>query len=235
MRDWWLDERSHAGPEHLDAAYVSGYERKAGYDPADDIATLRRFGLGPGSTVVDLGAGTGVFALAAARVCARVVAVDVSPAMLAVLRQRVEESGAENVTVVESGVLEYQHEGEPPDVVFSRNALHHLPDFWKAIALTKIGALLPPGGVLGLHDLVYDFEPVESSERIDAWLRGAVGDPQLGYTAHELAQHVRDEYSTFTWLFDALLDHAGFDVVERSTRAGAYASYTCARRAMPAL
>ena len=41
------------------------------------------------SDVVDLGAGTGVFAIAAAPFCAPVVAVDVSPAMTAALRRRV--------------------------------------------------------------------------------------------------------------------------------------------------
>jgi hypothetical protein len=31
---WWLDELAHAGDEHLDPAYVAGYETKAGYDQA---------------------------------------------------------------------------------------------------------------------------------------------------------------------------------------------------------
>jgi hypothetical protein len=31
-----IDELAHAGPEHLDAAFVAGYDRKQGYpDPAD--------------------------------------------------------------------------------------------------------------------------------------------------------------------------------------------------------
>jgi hypothetical protein len=36
---WWLDEAAWAGAEHLDDAYVAGYEAKAGYDPR---VTLRR-------------------------------------------------------------------------------------------------------------------------------------------------------------------------------------------------
>jgi hypothetical protein len=36
-----LDELAHAGPEHLDPAFVAGYERKQGYpDPAEDLAVL---------------------------------------------------------------------------------------------------------------------------------------------------------------------------------------------------
>ena len=61
MATWWLDELAHAGHEHLDAQYVAGYEAKAGYDPADDLETLRRHGFGATSTIVDLGAGTGRF------------------------------------------------------------------------------------------------------------------------------------------------------------------------------
>jgi hypothetical protein len=36
---WMLDELAHAGPEHLDPAFVAGYERKQGFpDPAEDLA-----------------------------------------------------------------------------------------------------------------------------------------------------------------------------------------------------
>src|SRR6266576_1592336 len=61
-----FDELQHAGPEHLDSDYVAGYDRKAKVDPGEDLALLRTRGLGPTSTVVDIGAGTGTFALAAA-------------------------------------------------------------------------------------------------------------------------------------------------------------------------
>ena len=36
-----IDELAHAGPEHLDAAFVAGYDRKQGYpDPAADLASF---------------------------------------------------------------------------------------------------------------------------------------------------------------------------------------------------
>ncbi|HET8619188.1 MAG TPA: class I SAM-dependent methyltransferase [Acidimicrobiales bacterium] len=227
---WWLDERAHAGDEHLDTAYVAGYDRKAGFDPTEDVEVLRRHGLGPASVVVDLGAGTGTFTAAVAPRCGRVVAVDVSPPMAAALRARARDLGLANVTVVEAGFLTYEHEGPPADAVYTRNALHQVPDFWKAVALDRIAGLLRPGGVLRLRDLVYDFGPAEAEPRIEAWLAGAVDDPAVGWTAAELAHHVRTEFSTYAWLLEPMLDRCGFDVVERSFRRGTYGAYTCRRR-----
>jgi ubiquinone/menaquinone biosynthesis C-methylase UbiE len=226
---WWPDETAWAGAEHLDAAYVAGYEAKSGYDPSADLEALRQLGLGPASVVVDLAAGTGVFATAVASRCRRVIAVDVSPAMTAVLRAKRAALGLENLSVVDAGFLSYVHDGEPADFVFCRNALHQVPDFWKGIALGRIHDLLRPGGVLRVLDLVFDFDPAEAGVRIASWLAGAVEDPARGFTAAELETHVRTEYSTYTWLFDALLERTGFSIVERSTRRSAYATYTCRR------
>ena len=93
MAQCWLDEQAYAGAEHLDAAYVAGYERKAGFDPADDVEVLRRHGLGDGSVVVDLDADTGVFAAEVAPLCRRVIAVDVSSEMVSAPRSRVVRPG----------------------------------------------------------------------------------------------------------------------------------------------
>jgi predicted RNA methylase len=63
---WFLDELTHVGSEHVDANYVTGYDYKAGTGPTDDIALLRELGLNETHTLVDMGAGTGTFALASA-------------------------------------------------------------------------------------------------------------------------------------------------------------------------
>jgi len=55
-------------------------------------------------------------------------------------------------------------------------------------------------------------------------------DHAQGYTAAHLAEHVRTEYSTFTWLLEPMLAAAGFEVVDRDVRGGIYATYTCLRR-----
>jgi SAM-dependent methyltransferase len=103
-KPWMLDELAHAGPEHLDPAFVAGYERKQGYpDPAEDLAVLAAHGLDETATVVDLGAGTGRFALAAARRFGQVTAVDISPAMLELLRDRAAAAGVANLEYVQAG------------------------------------------------------------------------------------------------------------------------------------
>ena len=104
MTDDLLKEIALAGPEHLDATYVSGYDRKARLDPTEDLDALQARGLGPESTLIDFGAGTGTFAIAAALVCKRVVAVDVSPAMMAAICAKVAAHGAQNVEPVQAGL-----------------------------------------------------------------------------------------------------------------------------------
>ena len=225
---WMIDELAHAGPEHLDAAFVAGFDRKQGYpDPAADLAVVREHGVGRAATGVDLGAGPGRLALAAAPHVARVVAVDVSPAMLALLRERAAKAGLANVECVEAGFLSYTHAGPPADAVYTRNALHQLPDFWKALALDRIAKLLRPGGVLRLRDLVFDFQPAEAEAVLDDWLDGAATDPAAGYTREDFAEHLRTEFSTFRWLLEPMLAAAGFRIVAASFEGSIYGAYTC--------
>src|SRR5438270_9981383 len=109
MHTWFFDERAHAGAEHLDPDYVATYDRKAGSNAVEELAHLLELGLNDTSTLLDLGAGTGTIALAAAPACRRVVAIDVSPAMLARLQARVAELGLTNLECVQGGFLTYEH------------------------------------------------------------------------------------------------------------------------------
>lgn len=225
------DELALAGREHLDPAYVEGYDAKAAFDPSGDLAELHELGLDGAATLVDLGAGTGTLALAAAALCRRVVAVDVSPAMVATLRNRA--AALENVEVVEAGFLTYRHIGAQAHFVYTRNALHHLPDAWKAVALSCVAEILRPGGVLLLRDLVYACEPDELEEVASAWVAAGAARPEDGWTRAEREEHVRDEFSTFSWLLEEMLDRAGFVVERAEFRSGIYADYVCRLTARP--
>jgi SAM-dependent methyltransferase len=229
-RSWMLDEFRHAGDEHLDPAFVAGFDRKQGHFDVDgDLEVLRQHGtLGEHATVVDLGAGTGRFALAAAGHCGRVVAVDVSPAMTEYMRRAA--AGLSGIEVVRAGFLTYQHAGPAADGVYSRHALHQLPDFWKGIALSRIAGFLRPGGVLRLHDLVYDCRPAEAPALIERWMGSASTDPDAGYSAEDYATHVRTEFGTYRDLLDRLIDATGFQVLDLQVRGQLYAAYTCVKR-----
>jgi SAM-dependent methyltransferase len=230
-RTWIIDELAHAGPEHLDQGFIAGYDRKQGHpDPAPDIDVLRRSGVGDEATVVDIGAGTGQFSLAAARAFRRVLAVDVSRPMLELLGRRVAEAGLANVECVQAGFLSYRHQGPPADAVFTRNALHHLPDLFKGIALNRIREMLRPGGVLRLHDLVFDLTPADAEARIDRWVESAPTDAGAGYTGEDYAEHVRTEFSTYRWLLEPLLTASGFEIVDVEYRGSMFGAYTCLRR-----
>ena len=223
-----FDELAGAGREHLDPDYVAGYDQKAGFDAdaADEIALLVRLGLDERTTLVDLGAGTGTLALAAARRFGRVVAVDVSPAMVAATRTKIAERGVSNVECVQAGFLSYEHRDGPADVVYSRNELHHLPDFWKAMALERIASMLRPGGILRLRDIVFGFEAREAERFVGDWLEHAGS-----WTRAELEEHLREEHSTFTWLLEPMLERAGFEITEAEydTRR-VFAYYVCVKR-----
>jgi ubiquinone/menaquinone biosynthesis C-methylase UbiE len=227
---WFLDELAHAGREHLDSSYVPTYDAKAGTDPAEDLALLRAQGLNAGDTLVDLGAGTGTFALAAAPFCRRVVAVDVSPVMLARLREKAAARGVANIECVQAGFLSYTHQGAPADFAYSRHALHHLPDFWKALALARIAAMLREGGVLFIRDLIFSCDLAETPQVVSAWLAKAPADPAGGWTRAELAIHLREEYSPFSWLLEPMLVRAGFAIqAAEHSESRTHSAYTCVK------
>jgi ubiquinone/menaquinone biosynthesis C-methylase UbiE len=229
---WVIDEAAHAGEHHLLPSFVGGYDHKAQFDPTADLAYLVEHGLEAGGCLVDLGGGTGELALAAARVCRRVVLVDVSRPMLDAARTKADDQGLTNLEFVEAGFLGYRHEGPPADIVFSKNALHHLPDFWKVLALRRVASVLKPGGLLRLHDLAYHCEPDEVHGVIEAWLDAAPETGDVGWSRAELINDVRDEHITFSWLLEEMLRRTGFEILEAHHRdPRPFAAYLCRRGA----
>jgi ubiquinone/menaquinone biosynthesis C-methylase UbiE len=229
---WLLDERANAGRENLDADHVSRYDAKEAWDAATEVGLLRSVGLNADSTVLDLGAGTGQFTLAVAGQAGRVIAADVSRPMLERLRAKVAAAGFTNVEIVEAGFVSYEHSGAPVDIAYSRYALHHVPDFWKAQALVRLARCMRPGGLLRLWDIVYSFAPEEADERVAQWCASI---PETGadtdWVRADVEEHVRDEHSTFTWLLEPLLERSGFDIeAAEHSGDGIFAKYVARRR-----
>lgn len=105
--------------------------------------TLVRMGLREGGVLCDIGAGTGIFTFAAARMGADVYAVEISQQMRAILSAKRQEQRADNVHI------EADVEDVPPascDIALFCTVLHELADIPGMLAQVK--RILRPGGTL---------------------------------------------------------------------------------------
>jgi SAM-dependent methyltransferase len=224
---WFPDELGMAGRENLDPAHVARYDGKMDAEAEAEVELLTDLGLGAGSIVVEFGPGTGQFTVAVAPHCAKVFAVDVSPPMLQRLGGKLASRRLDNVELVRGGFLSYAHHSELADFVYSRFALHHLPDFWKAMTLLRVRAMLRPGGVFRLWDVIYDFPLAEAQDRIEAWCATGGQSVEGEWSRAELEEHVRDEHSTFTWLIEPMMAQANFEIIDVARSGRASSPSTC--------
>ena len=72
------------------------------------------------------------------------------------------------------------------------------------------------GGVLRLWDVVYNFDPSEAAERVEAWCATGGADVETGWSRAELEEHVRDENSTYSWLLEPMIRRCGFEIENAS-------------------
>lgn len=100
---------------------------------------------------LEIGCGTGELTLKLAARAGRVLALDLSPEMLAAARDRC--AGRANVELVRADAVTHPLAPESFDVIASVAAFHHLP---LAPMLARARDALRPGGVLLVLDCVYD-------------------------------------------------------------------------------
>lgn len=140
----------------------------------------------PPARVLDCGAGTGFLTLLAARLGHRVTALDLSPGMLAKLRDHAATAG------LEVEVLEGPADAPPPgpwDAVMERHLLWTLPDpvgtlrAWRAVA--------PTGRLVLVEGLWGEADPAEAlrhrARHLLGRLRGGVTDHHAEYDPEVLA------------------------------------------------
>jgi len=228
---WMYDEMKQTGVDYSSVEQVQQYDdlhqRFRNYEKDSD-AIIKLLDMDSNSTVIDMGAGTGAFTLYAAKHCRKVYAVDVSFAMLERCRKKGEEMGLSNVLYCHGGFLTYDHEAEPADAMVSIAALHHLPDFWKLVALTRAAGMLKAGGRFFLFDIVFPSEATDLEDQINTGIRSIAKQ-----SGHELAAeaeiHIREEYSTYDWVMEGLLERAGFEIESAEYGDGFQATYVCTR------
>jgi SAM-dependent methyltransferase len=130
-----------AGLERVDywgrraQAYRDATHRRTEEDP---FVPVVRESLGPDTTLLDVGAGTGRHTLALAANAKHVTAVDPSGAMLGLLKQDVAAAGLDNVSAVEADWM--QAEVEPADVVICSHVLYPIADVVPFIAKLRAHA-----------------------------------------------------------------------------------------------
>ena len=147
--------------------------------------------LGTDHTVIDMGCGTGAFAVHAAERCQRVYAVDVSKPMLRCARRKAKKAGLNNIEFHHGGFLTYDHRANPVDAIVSTVVLHHLPDFWKLAGLKRLAQMCKTGGKLYLFDVVFSFDMNNYESRLSQWVKSTA--ERIGSAfATEVEIHVRE-------------------------------------------
>ena len=116
------------------------------------------------------------------------------------------------------------------DVVTTKAALHQLPDFWKQQALLNVAAMLRPGGLFYLWDVVFSFDPADADAELERWIAASGRPAGEGFTRADFESHVRDEFSTYAWILEGLLARAGFDIVTSEFPTPTHAEFVCRRR-----
>src|SRR5215217_2325767 len=148
-RDWYYNQRRQLG---LDSAVASIYDR---HDDSDlrARAALTMLGVQKGWRLADIGCGNGVLACEAALLGAEVDAIDISPAMLALANIQARDRKVA-IRTQPAGMLSFAYQPNSYDLIVSEFTLHHLPDFWKAVALSRIFSALKSGACFYLRDSV---------------------------------------------------------------------------------
>lgn len=218
---WVYNEMRQIGTDYFDMEEVRSYDRRM--RKIRDISKevnhiLEAIDAGAGQVILEFGTGTGEFAIAAAGKCSMVYALDISDVMLEYAGQKAAACGRDNIVFRQAGFLAYRHQGEQPDAVVTQLALHHLPDFWKFMALRNIHGMLKTGGKLYLRDVVFDSGVEDYNEYFHRWRDSVVSIAGEGF-GDNIDRHISDEYSTLDWIMEGMLTKAGF-IIKNTYRPG---------------
>lgn len=228
---WQYNELKQIGVDYTDISEVQAYDlrmKKLRNIQKETQGIIDAVGLNHDHVLLEFGTGTGELAIEVSKRCLKVFAVDVSETMLEYAKQKAQKLGIDNIEYCHAGFLTYEHYGEPLDIVVSQLALHHLPDFWKLIALKRIYSMLKKGGQLYLRDTVYSFNTDGYEEFFNTWLnsiRQLAGEELANDT--EIA--IRDEFSTCDWVMEGLIKRAGFEIDRIDYYEGFLAVFVCSK------
>lgn len=229
MKDWFYDESRHVGVDYSEKGAASAYDEQmeAFRDYEDEVAKfiskLESLDL-DNAIAVDVGCGTGVLPLVAAKYFKKIYAFDVSEEMLRIAKEKSAAKNISNIVFEKAGFLNFNVE-EKADFVFSKWALHHLPDYWKQAALLNVNSALKKGGLFFLSDFVFHFDQ-DFQRKTDALLEDISKNIGVEFV-EETKLHIREEYSTFDWILQGMLERAGFRIEYVNARDPLASEYYC--------
>lgn len=145
-----LAERLGYPREWLDAVPAGALAAFAGVGHMVDLADLR-----PGSSVVDLGSGSGTDAFVAAHLVGprgSVIGIDMTEHQLGLARTQRDIAGIDQAVFVKGYVEDPPVEAGSADAVISNGVVNLVPD--KARVFAAAARVLRPGGRLALADIV---------------------------------------------------------------------------------
>jgi SAM-dependent methyltransferase len=153
---------------------------------------------------------------------AEVDAIDISPAMLQ-LADILARDRKVKIRTQFAGLLSFAYEPNSYDLIVSEFALHHLPDFWKAVALSRIFNALKPGANFYLRDIVFVGMPDGLERDVEGWADFSIKNHE--FDRESVITQMRDEYSTFSWVMERMLSDVGFQTVSADYHAPLHATY----------
>lgn len=107
---WFYNDLQQVGVDFEDMSQVAAYDRNQTSNTPEACQDLiQQLGITAGHNVIELGTGTGTFAIQAALLGAKVDAVDVSQAMLTYAKQKANQTGVKSVEFHHAGFLTYNH------------------------------------------------------------------------------------------------------------------------------
>ncbi|MGL3209916.1 class I SAM-dependent methyltransferase [Bradyrhizobium sp. BR 1433] len=217
-RDWYYTQRRQVG---LDTAVASIYDVSEDSDVRARQALIM-LGVKPGWRIADIGCGNGVLATEAALMGAEVDAIDISPAMIGLAEIYARDRKAK-IRTQPAGLLSFAYQPNSYDLIVSEFTLHHLPDFWKAVALSRIFNALKPGANFYLRDMVFVGMPDGVDRDVEGWADFSIKNH--GFERESVITHMRDEYSTFGWVMERMLTETGFTLVSVDYHAPLHGTY----------
>lgn len=225
-KNYHYNEFKSLGTDYNDLEEIKIYDQRMATlrDIKKEIEdAIKVIGLTKQDSLLEIGCGTGEFCIEAAKRCKNVIALDVSKNMLDYAKNKALGRGVNNISFINAGFLSYEHQGELLDLVVSSIALHHLPDFWKLMALKNINSMLKDKGKFYLHDVVFSFDTRNFEKAVEDWINKSSDDRMR----KNMSKHISEEFSTTNWIMEGIIEHAGFSIKYKDYKSDFFATYLC--------